>query len=92
QEYPQERKAELSCVCVSEKYENQGIGGRLVQYAEAQARARGLAELFCLSTQAVNYFVQKGGFRLGTPEDLPAARRERYDRSGRRSQVLAKAL
>jgi amino-acid N-acetyltransferase len=48
--------------------------------------------LFCLSTQAVNYFVQKGSYRLATPEDLPAARRERYDRSGRRSQVLAKSL
>jgi amino-acid N-acetyltransferase len=92
QEYAPERKAELSCVCVSQKYENQGIGGRLMQYAEAQARAKGLAELFCLSTQAVNYFVQKGGYRLGTPEDLPPARRERYDRSGRRSQVLAKTL
>jgi amino-acid N-acetyltransferase len=90
--YAPENKAEMAAVCVSAKYENQGIGGRLMQFIEAQARAKGLAELFCLSTQAVNYFVQKGGFRLGTPDDLPAARRERYDRSGRRSQVLAKAL
>jgi amino-acid N-acetyltransferase len=92
EEYSSERKAELACMCVSPKYENQGIGGRLMQFAETQARAKGLAGLFCLSTQAVNYFVQKGGFRLGTPDDLPAARRERYDRSGRRSQVLAKTL
>jgi amino-acid N-acetyltransferase len=92
QEYANERKAELACVCVLAKYENQGIGGRLMQFAESQARAKGLAELFCLSTQAVNYFVQKGGFRLGTPEDLPAPRRERYERSGRKSQVLAKTL
>ncbi len=90
--YPAERKGELACVCVASKYENQGIGGRLVQYVEALARAKGLTELFCLSTQAVNYFVQKGGFRLGTPDDLPPARRERYDRSGRKSQVLAKGL
>ena len=55
-----------------------------MQYAEDQARAGGAAELFCLSTQAFNYFVQKGGFRPGTPDDLPPARRERYDRSGRR--------
>src|SRR4051794_8869348 len=41
-EYPDEQKAELSCVCVSSKYENQGIGGRLVQFAEGQARARGV--------------------------------------------------
>ncbi len=30
--------------------------------------------------------------RLGTPEDLPPARRERYEHSGRRSQVLTKKL
>jgi amino-acid N-acetyltransferase len=92
QEYPNEHKAELACVCVSQKYENQGIGARLMHFAETQARSRGVAELFCLSTQAVNYFVQKGGFRPGTPDDLPAARRERYERNGRRSQVLAKKL
>jgi amino-acid N-acetyltransferase len=90
--YPDERKAEVACVCVDPKYENQGIGAKLVQYAEAQARAGGAAELFCLSTQAINYFVQKGGFHMGTPGDLPAERRERYERSGRRSQVLIKKL
>jgi amino-acid N-acetyltransferase len=90
--YPEERKAELACVCVDPKYENQGIGGKLMQYTEAQARACGAEELFCLSTQAFNYFQQKGGFALGTPEDLPPSRRERYDRSGRRSQVLVKRI
>jgi amino-acid N-acetyltransferase len=90
--YPEERKAEMACVCVESKYENQGIGAKLMHYAEAQARAWGATELFCLSTQAFNYFLQKGGFQLGTPDDLPPARRERYDRSGRRSQVLTKKL
>ncbi|HJT79199.1 MAG TPA: amino-acid N-acetyltransferase [Gemmataceae bacterium] len=90
--YPQEGKAELASVCVDPKYENQGIGAKLTQYAEAQARAAGVRELFCLSTQAFNYFLQKGGFRLATPDALPPARRERYERSGRRSQVLTKAL
>jgi amino-acid N-acetyltransferase len=90
--YPEAHQAELACVCVDAKYENQGIGAKLMQYAEAQARAGGARELFCLSTQAFNYFMQKGGFGLGTPEDLPPARRERYERSGRRSQVLTKKL
>jgi amino-acid N-acetyltransferase len=90
--YPQERKVEMACVCVDAKYENQGIGARLMNYSEAQARAAGAVELFCLSTQAFNYFVQKGGFRLGTPDDLPPQRRQRYDESGRRSQVLTKQL
>jgi amino-acid N-acetyltransferase len=85
-------KAELACVCVDPKYENQGIGLKLMHFAEDQARAAGAQELFCLSTQAFNYFVQKGGFRLGTPEDLPPTRRTLYERSGRRSQVLVKRL
>ncbi len=90
--YPEARKAEMACVCVDPKYENQGIGVKLMRYAEAQARSNGVAELFCLSTQAFNYFVQKGGFRLGSPDDLPPTRRERYECSGRRSQVLIKKL
>ena len=32
------------------------------------------------------------GFRVATPEALPAARREKYDRSGRNSKVLVKEL
>jgi amino-acid N-acetyltransferase len=90
--YPEQNKAELACVCVDPRYENQGIGGKLVHYAEKQARALGVEMLFCLSTQAFNYFQQKGGFTAGAPDDLPPARRERYDRSGRRSLVLLKKL
>ncbi len=90
--YPHEGQAELACMCVDPKYENQGIGVKLMQYAEVQARAAGAAAIFCLSTQAFNYFVQKGGYALGTPDDLPSGRRELYDRSGRRSQVLTKKL
>jgi amino-acid N-acetyltransferase len=90
--YADEGKAELACVCVDPKYENQGIGAKLMQYAETIARSAGMAELFCLSTQAFNYFTQKGGFRPGTPADLPPPRRERYDKSGRRSQILTKKL
>ncbi len=90
--FADEHKAEMACVCVDPTYENQGIGAKLMQYVETQSRAAGARELFCLSTQAVNYFVQKGGFRLGTPAELPPARRQRYEQSGRRSQVLVKTL
>ncbi len=87
-----EGKAELACVCVDPKYENQGIGAKLMQFAENQARSLGAAELFCLSTQTFNYFMQKGGFRPGAVEDLPLERRERYEKSGRHSQILSKRL
>jgi amino-acid N-acetyltransferase len=90
--YPEQNKAELASVFVDERYANQGIGAKLISYIETQARHKKLAELFCLSTQAVNYFVQKAGFSLGTPDDLPPARRDRYDANGRKSQVLVKPL
>ncbi len=90
--YPEQNMAELASVFVDPRYENQGIGAKLINYTETVARGRGIAKLFCLSTQAVNYFVQKGGYKLGSPEDLPPTRREKYEQHGRKSQVLVKAL
>jgi amino-acid N-acetyltransferase len=90
--YPETNQAELASVCVDTRYENQGIGGKLMQFAEGRARELNVAQLFCLSTQAFNYFQQKGGFVPGTPDDLPPSRRERYEASGRRSVVLLKKL
>jgi amino-acid N-acetyltransferase len=90
--FPHERKAEMACMCVHPRYENQKIGQRLMTYAENRARELGAQTLFCLSTQAFNYFVQKGGFHISTPDELPTIRRQRYEQSGRNSLVLAKAL
>jgi amino-acid N-acetyltransferase len=90
--YPTDAKAEMAALCVDSRYENMGIGAKLIRYAEEVARAGGARQLLCLSTQAYNYFQQKGGFQLGSPDDLPPLRRERYDRSGRNSMVLTKAL
>lgn len=90
--YPESNKAELASLMVDSKFEGQGIATKLTQYAEAQARQLGVSHLFALSTQAFNFFVQKCGFTVGTPDDLPPVRRERYDRSGRKSLVLVKRL
>ena len=69
------------------------IGAYLLQRFDRRLRSlAGMEEVFCLTTQAGNYFVQKGGFRIATPDDLPTPRRELYDASGRRSQVLVKRL
>ncbi len=90
--YPAQGQAELASLFVDDRYINQGIGAKLIHYAESQARAKGMRELFCLSTQAGNYFVHKGGFREGTPDDLPPARREKYEQQGRNSKVFVKSL
>lgn len=90
--WPESNKAELASVYVDPRYENKGIGGKMIAYAETLARAKGVEELFLLSTQAFNYFIQKGGFKPGTPDDLPVSRREIYDRNNRNSAVLVKPL
>lgn len=85
-------KAELACLYVSPLHENQGIGRKLIQFAESKARELGMTELLVLSTQAFTYFQSKGGFAEGSPEDLPPPRREKYEQSGRNSKVLVKKL
>jgi len=90
--YPDQKKGELACLYVSPAHENQGIGRKLIQFVESKARELGLAELLTLSTQAFTYFQSKAGFAEGSPDDLPAARRDKYDQSGRKSKVLVKRL
>ena len=90
--YPEQKKGELACLYVSASNENQGIGRKLIQFVENKAREMGLNELLTLSTQAFTYFQSKGGFAEGTPDDLPPARREKYEQSGRNSKVLVKKL
>ncbi len=90
--YPAEKKGELACLYVRPSHENQGIGKKLVTFVESKAREAGMTQLLALSTQAFSFFQSKGGFAEGTPEDLPPARRARYEQSGRRSKVLLKKL
>lgn len=87
-----QNKGELACLYVSPNYENQGVGRKLIQFVEAKAREMGLSEVITLSTQAFTYFQSKGGFIEGSPDDLPPARREKYEQSGRNSKVLVKKL
>jgi amino-acid N-acetyltransferase len=90
--YAEQKKGELACLYVNPAHENQGIGGKLMRFVENKARELKLDELITLSTQAFNYFQAKGGFAEGTPNDLPPARREKYDATGRNSKVLVKKL
>ena len=90
--FPEQKKGELACLYVNPMHENRGIGRKLIQFIENKAKEMNLEELLTLSTQAFTYFQSKGGFAEGTPDDLPPARREKYDQSGRNSKVLVKKL
>ena len=90
--FPEQKKGELACLYVNPLHENRGIGRKLIQFVENKAKEMNLVELLTLSTQAFTYFQSKGGFAEGTPDDLPPARREKYEQSGRNSKVLVKKL
>jgi amino-acid N-acetyltransferase len=90
--YTEQQKGELGMLYVDPSHGKQGIGRKLVHFVEDKAREMGLLELIALSTQAFTYFELKAGFVEGTPDDLPPARREKYDHSGRKSRVLVKKL
>ena len=90
--FSEQQKGELASLYVDPAHENQGIGRKLMRFIEERARESGLSELIALSTQAYTYFELKGGFVEGSPDDLPPARREKYDQSRRNSRVLVKKL
>ena len=90
--YPEHKKGELASLYVDPPHENQGIARKLLQFVENKARELGLLEMIALSTQAFSYFQSKAGFVEGTPDDLPPARREKYDQGRRNSKVLIKKL
>jgi len=90
--YPEQKKGEVACLRVRPSHEHQGIGRRMTQFVEERAKEMGVEVLMALSTQAYNFFRSKAGFAEGTPDDLPPARREKYEESGRRSKILVKRL
>jgi amino-acid N-acetyltransferase len=89
---PDGETAELACLSVSGAHENLGIGQKLMTFAEEAAKQKGVKSIFLLSTRTFNYFQQKGGYKEGSPNDLPPARREKYETNGRNSKILVKPL
>ena len=89
---PELKRAELACLQVNPAHEHRGIGTKLAQYAETVANEKGCESIYCLSTQAFTFFQHKLGYKEGTPDDLPASRREKYEQSGRNSKILVKSL
>ena len=90
--YPEALKSELACLYVAKSHEGQGYGRKLMAFAEQLAAQKGMKAIFALSTQAFNYFQQKGGYSEVTPDELPPERRKKYDQSGRNSKVLQRVI
>jgi amino-acid N-acetyltransferase len=90
--YAEQKIAELACLYVHKNQEGQGYGRKLMAFAEQLAVEKGAQQLVALSTQAFNYFQQKGGYLETTPDILPPERRKKYDAGARNSKVMVKAL
>ena len=73
-------------MAVDETYTGMGIGKRIVSYLIERALGSQLRQLYVLTTQTWDWFVQFG-FREGAISDLPEDKRELYDRR-RNSRVL----
>ncbi|MCG2576421.1 amino-acid N-acetyltransferase [Dechloromonas sp. XY25] len=85
-----EEEAELACLAVAPDQREWGYGEQLMKRIEKRARKAGVKRLFVLTTRTEHWFVERG-FKLGTVDDLPAAKRDMYNYQ-RRSKVLFKTL
>jgi amino-acid N-acetyltransferase len=92
QSYDQGRVIEVGSVYVQPFYQNRGVGRKMVQFAQAEAKRNGAMRLIAVTTQASNFFVQLCGFIEGGESKLPPARLADYNCNGRNSKVLYREL
>ena len=83
---------EIGSVYVQPFYQGRGVGRRLIQYATEEAKRRGAASVFALTTQAVKFFTTVCSFTEGGLAELPEERQTEYRESGRNSKILMKTL
>ncbi|MDH5492893.1 MAG: amino-acid N-acetyltransferase, partial [Myxococcales bacterium] len=88
--FPAERKAELACLAVHDRYREAGRGEALLGFLERRARQQKFEHLFVLTTQTDHWFIERG-FERVSARALPRARRQQLD-PRRRSKVLEKRL
>lgn len=91
-EYAEERVIEFASLCVQSFYNGKGVGKKMVEFAELEARKRGYSKICLLTTQALGFFEEKCGYSKGSTDDLGVARRNLYRESARNSKILVKDL
>lgn len=91
-DYPEDSLTEIGSVYVLPFYQNKGVGRRMIEYAQTDAKKRATRRLLALTTQAATFFTELCGFTEGSLDDLPAARKSDYVANGRNSKILVKDL
>ncbi len=88
--FDDEAAGELACLAVLPGYRRHGYGEALLGHLAAAAQARGLRQLFVLTTRTAHWFVERG-FRETDIDKLPAQKKSLYNYQ-RRSKVFVKTL
>jgi amino-acid N-acetyltransferase len=88
--FPESRSAELACIAVRPNRRDAGVGERLLEFMEDEARRRRFNRLFALTTRATHWFIERGFVEAGVGE-LPAKKQALYNLQ-RNSKVLTKSL
>ena len=81
---------ELACLAIHPDYYGQQRGDSLLNYISKQAKQNGMTDLLVLTTQTTDWF-QERGFRVGSVDDLPDAKKALYNYQ-RKSHILLKSL
>lgn len=85
--YPNDGVGEVAGLYTVTRFMREGIGGRLLRYAAEQAGQRGLSSLFaCTTSERVEGFFERHGYRRVGHDELPASRWEGYEPT-RRAQL-----
>ncbi|BCE00437.1 amino-acid N-acetyltransferase [Marinicellulosiphila megalodicopiae] len=81
---------ELACLVMHEQYRQASRGDMLLKKIQEVARAKGVRQLFVLTTQTAHWFVERG-FVKAALQDLPEQRQSLYNIQ-RNSSVYIKQL
>jgi amino-acid N-acetyltransferase len=85
-----EKMAEFACLAIDPQYRGSGRGDKLFNYCQAQAKALGFTQLFCLTTRTEHWFLERG-FKEESIEKLPEQKQKLYNFQ-RKSKVFIKPL
>ena len=88
--FPNKRAAEIACFAIHPEYQGLGYGSALLQRLETEAALLNINRIFALTTHTSHWFRERG-FRPGTLQELPVARRSLYNFQ-RNSKVYIKEL
>jgi amino-acid N-acetyltransferase len=92
--YRAEQVGEIVGLYTITRFKGEGVGGRLVARALEEARALALRYVFaCTVDERAQVFFERLGFRVVTPDDVPAVKWVGYERQRRaRLKVLRRDL